>query len=128
MCHWITLGRNDMDFILPELSELDSGFFAVGLGTPGLAAAAFAGAGFAGGGDYRSVSYNFKSLKPWSRKLGVLLPAAFLSPSLLSSLLSEESLSAAFLAAGAAGGFWIEVGGGTALYAPTKTKEKISIL
>lgn len=48
------------DFILPELSELDSGFFAVGLGTPGLAAAAFAGAGFAGG-DYRSVSCNFKN-------------------------------------------------------------------
>lgn len=61
-------------------------------------------------------------------KAGVLLPAAFLSSSLLSSLLSEESLSAAFLAAGAAGGFWIEVGGGTALYAPTKTKDKISIL
>lgn len=29
----------------------------------------------------------------------------------------------ALLAAGAAGAFWTEAGGGTALYAPTKTKE-----
>lgn len=38
--------------------------------------------------------------------------------------------AAAFAGAGFAGaaGFWIEVGGGTALYAPTKTKEKIAIL
>lgn len=74
-----------------ELSELDSCFFAAGLDAPGLAAGDFTGAGFA---------------------------ATFLSSSLLSSLLSEESLSWALLAAGAAGAFWIEAGGGTALYAP----------
>lgn len=59
------------------------------------------------------------------QKVGPLLPATFLSSSssLLSSLLSEESLSLALLAAGAAGAFWIDAGGGTALYVPIRTEE-----
>lgn len=59
------------------------------------------------------------------QKVGPFLPATFLSSSssLVSSLLSEESLSLALLAAGAAGAFWIDAGGGTALYVPIRTEE-----
>lgn len=110
---------------IPELSELDSCFFAAGLGTPGLAAGDFTGAGFAVQVKMRlDINNKHQEVKVGGKKKkkkGTHLPATFLSSSLLSSLLSEESLSLALLAAGAAGALWIEAGGGTALYAPRKT-------
>lgn len=102
--------------MLPELSELDSCFFAAGLGTAGLAAVVFAGAGFAVK-ITPLLDMPFKTLTLQVEKGAHPLPATFFCSS--SSLLSEESLSLALLAAGAAGAFWTEAGGGTALYAPT---------
>lgn len=81
---------------------------------------AFTGAGFAVRVTIPS-DMPLITLTLQAEKGGRLLPTTFFSSS--SSLLSEESLSLALLAAGAAGAFWTEAGGGTALYAPTKTKK-----
>lgn len=95
----------------------------MGLGAAGLAAVVFTGAGFAVGLTMLLVM-PFILLTLQVEKQGHL-PAAFFSSSssLLSSLLSEDSVFLALLAAGAAGVFWTEAGGGTALYAPTQKME-----